>query len=319
MTAGPIDAVVAWVDGGDPVHRAKRARFDAGAVKASVAGERFEEAGEILYCLRSLLRFAPFLRRIHVVTDAQVPPAIARVREENPAWAERIVVVDHHEVFRDHEAMLPTFNSRSIEAVLHRIPELSERFIYLNDDVLLARPHREADFFMGPPVLRGRWRWLRPSALEAVTSPFRSGPRRAGNARGQERAARLAGFRWRYAHAGHVPHAMRRSTIEAFHDANPAVLERQIAHRFRSAEQFLPTALARHLELRDGAPLHEPNDDGYLRPDHASRVGVVDETLRDLLEGRYATFCVQELSAFEPSARRRILAAFEALLPPPSH
>lgn len=32
---------------------------------------------------------------------------------------------------------LPLFNSRAIEVNLHRIPELSEKFVYFNDDFLI--------------------------------------------------------------------------------------------------------------------------------------------------------------------------------------
>jgi len=42
---------------------------------------------------------------------------------------------------------LPTYNSRAIECHLHRIEGLSERFIYLNDDILLCGTTTEADYF----------------------------------------------------------------------------------------------------------------------------------------------------------------------------
>lgn len=34
--------------------------------------------------------------------------------------------------------MLPTFSSAGIETLLHRIPKLSKRFLYLNDDVYVG-------------------------------------------------------------------------------------------------------------------------------------------------------------------------------------
>ena len=49
-------------------------------------------------------------------------------------------VVDHREVFAGYEQFLPTFSSRAIESMLWRIPDLSERFLYLNDDFMLLRP-----------------------------------------------------------------------------------------------------------------------------------------------------------------------------------
>ena len=42
---------------------------------------------------------------------------------------------------------LPTFSSHAIETSLHRIPGLSNHFIYSNDDFLLTRPTGPEDFF----------------------------------------------------------------------------------------------------------------------------------------------------------------------------
>lgn len=78
------------------------------------------------------------MRNIYVVTDAQ-----------RPEWLvedERLSVVDHRELFPDPSA-LPVFNSHAIETVLHRIPGLSEHFLYLNDDGFLLREQKPQQFF----------------------------------------------------------------------------------------------------------------------------------------------------------------------------
>src|SRR4249919_143223 len=96
----PIDAVITWVDGKDPAHASKRAQFlgeDAASSRAAAA-TRFGDCGEIEYCVASLLRHAPWLRRIHIVTDAQTPPFL---RSAGAALRERVRVVDHREVFAD--------------------------------------------------------------------------------------------------------------------------------------------------------------------------------------------------------------------------
>ena len=45
------------------------------------------------------------------------------------------------------EKYLPTFSSHTIELNLHRIKDLSENFIYFNDDFYLNCPVKETDFF----------------------------------------------------------------------------------------------------------------------------------------------------------------------------
>lgn len=51
-----------------------------------------------------------------------------------------------HEDFLPPE-VLPTFSSHAIEMNLHRIPGLTEHFVYFNDDTFLIRPVSETAFF----------------------------------------------------------------------------------------------------------------------------------------------------------------------------
>ncbi|NHB85135.1 hypothetical protein G7085_12315 [Tessaracoccus sp. HDW20] len=105
---------------------------------------RFTSRDELKYSLRSLDYFAPWLRRIYIVTDGQVPDWLDML---NP----RIRIVDHKEIFRSTE-YLPSFNSNSIISNLHHIEGLAEHYIYVNDDVFLGRWMRPQRFFLGSGV-----------------------------------------------------------------------------------------------------------------------------------------------------------------------
>ena len=131
-----IDLVYMWVDGADPVWRAKKARYAGEQVaeqqRADVAGDcRFVENDELRYSLRSAERFAPWIRRIYVVTDGQTP-----------AWLDtshpRVRIVDHREILPADA--LPIFNSSAIEWALPRIPGLADRFLLANDDTFFGAP-----------------------------------------------------------------------------------------------------------------------------------------------------------------------------------
>jgi hypothetical protein len=175
-----IDVVVAWVNGRDPKHRAKRKRYlaDPGAdtkpERAATDERRFSDNDEIRFCLRSIRNHAPWVRTIWLVTDDQVPAAIDRRRAEQ----HNIRIVDHREIFRGNEQLLPTFNSLAIETMLWRIEGLADRFLYFNDDMMLVGPVEPTDFFSndGKVNLRGRWNnWKqqpprRGSASTAATS-----------------------------------------------------------------------------------------------------------------------------------------------------
>lgn len=130
-----IDAVFTWVDDSDPAFRAALLRHAPDGCDRW----RYRNNGELRFSLRSLFCFAPWMRRIHVLTNGQVPPWLDR---SHP----RIHFVTHQEVFPAPE-YLPTFNSNAIEMCLHRIPGLSRRFLYFNDDVFLGGTARPADFF----------------------------------------------------------------------------------------------------------------------------------------------------------------------------
>lgn len=314
-----IDAVVTWVDGSDPVHAARRRAAlatEGRAAPRAGAETRFADRGEIYWCLASLLRFAPFLRRIHLVTDAQRPEHLDAFARAGLCAPDRIRVVDHREVFAGHEAALPTFSSRSIEAAIGRVPGLADYALYLNDDFFLAAPAEPGQFVSpdGRVILHGRMRDARWPRLKARLRRGLSRGRAAdpGFGAAQARAAAEVGM-GRYLSLGHHPHILRRDTMAAAFDESR--LARQIAHRFRHADQLLPVALANQLELRAGrAIVRPPADVAYVRP------GRPDEARAalDRLDAKTARFgCIQsldEIAAADPSLARRIGVSLDRLL-----
>lgn len=61
----------------------------------------------------------------------------------------RIIIVEHKDIIPRHlrRSALPTFSSYVIEAAIHRIPTLSRHYLYLNNDMALARPVSFFDLF----------------------------------------------------------------------------------------------------------------------------------------------------------------------------
>lgn len=306
-----VDAVITWVDGDDPDHAAKRARHASRAVPASSrAATRFASRGEVGWCVASILRFCPFVDRVHIVTDGQRPGALDALLARRPDWTDRVRIVDHREVFGVDADLLPVFSSRSIETMLFRTPGLAERFLYFNDDMVVGRPLSEDLFFRdGLPVLQGRMHRFPNPALERLKAWLRPGPGRAGFGHAQQQAARMAGFEDRFLLVGHHPHPMRRSTLAGFFEAHPGLLRRQAGHRFRSAGQVSPIGLACHLEILKGAPLRAPGPSGTLKPTAgAARRGAL---LEALARGRLDTFCIQSLDAMPQADQDATLRAMD--------
>lgn len=296
----PIDAVITWVDGADPVHLARRhARLEQAGAAAHPNGinpHRWGSSDELRYCLTALANHAPWLRHVWLVTDAQRPDLSGI-----PApLLNRLNVVDHTVIFAGHEDALPTFNSLSIESLLWRIPDLAENFLYFNDDVFLtARLHPDDVFRNGHPVLRGKW--VDYAAL-AQDSAAMQDPA-LFNHFTQINAARLAGFdlaqMWASAH---VVHPLRRSLLADLFARHQAEFRANIAHPFRALTQFQPMALHNHTAIRAGNYANPPTRDYQ----HMRAGAVIDfapeqmrARLRRALAGGTKFLCVNDLPELE--------------------
>ncbi len=150
-----IDLVYLWVDGNDPKWRAKRdahlglnleTKVNDGLNEVNCEG-RYADNDELKYSLRSVEKYAPWIRKIFIVTDNQVP-----------RWLDtshpKIQIVDHTEIMP--KEILPCFSSRIIEHHLHCIPGLSEHFLFANDDMFINREVTPSTFFAddGLPIIR---------------------------------------------------------------------------------------------------------------------------------------------------------------------
>ncbi len=137
-----IDFVITWVDGNDPVWQADKSKYSPNG--GDVRPARYREWDQLKYWFRSIELYAPWVNKIHFVTYGHLPEWLDT---SNP----RLHIVNHSDFIP--KEFLPVFNSTAIEIHLHRIPGLSEQFVYFNDDFYLMKECRESDFFVnGLPV-----------------------------------------------------------------------------------------------------------------------------------------------------------------------
>jgi hypothetical protein len=261
----PIDAVIAWVDGDDPELAQKRSNYVHGtnvSIGSGAHSTRFASSNEIRYCVLSVLKFAPYIRNIFIVTDEQDPDIYNDVRKYFPERLASIRIVDHKEIFEGYESYLPTFNSISIANMIWRIKGLSENFVYFNDDTFLIREMDPGEWFVdGRPVIRGRWVaattprafWnsIRISFYRHILGKPDFEPRASFHL-GQWNAAALLGFKFRYFTTSHTPHAVNRKLVEDFFSKNDTLLKKNLSYRFRDHSQFTFISLSNHLQLLDG-------------------------------------------------------------------
>lgn len=133
----PIDFVVTWVDGKDPTWLKKYNKYSKYDT-IDVKNARFRDFNFFKYWFRAVEVYAPWVNHVYLVTDHQVPEWLDESYR-------KITVIDHSDIIP--EQYLPVFNSNAIEMNLYKIPGLSERFVYFNDDMFINKNVKPSDFF----------------------------------------------------------------------------------------------------------------------------------------------------------------------------
>ena len=297
----PIDAVISWVDGLDPAHLQKRQIFMGSAPhlfhENATNPHRWACNGEIYLCLASLEHNAPWLRKIWIIVDEQSPD-LSRL---SAALRAKVHLVDHSDIFANHGAALPTFNSLAIETFMWNIKDLSDRFIYFNDDVFLTAPCQKSDFFSpSGPILRGAWADF--GALQ--NDPIQMADPTKFNHYMQLNAADLCGVpAQRLFRAAHVAHPCLRRTMVHLHSRFEAAFRDNARYQMRDIRQFSPQSLHNHAcILQKTGTLHPVKDHYHIYSGQG--VGAADGTIPALLQTIKDTpdlkmLCVNDLPQLE--------------------
>lgn len=131
-----ISLVYTWVDGYDVDFQNLKSKYNGGDKENE---SRFRSADELRYSLRSVEKYMPWHQgNIYILTCQQIPKWL---NTDHP----RIKVVYHKDIFPKYA--YPTFDSGTIELFLDKIPGVTERFIYFNDDFFLNNYVHPSYFF----------------------------------------------------------------------------------------------------------------------------------------------------------------------------
>ena len=133
-----IDFVITWVNGNDKKWQKIKKEYTEKDKTNDNSAQRYRDYGSLKYLLRSIEKYSPWVNKVYLITDRQVPKWL------NIDYS-KIKVIDHTEIIE--KQYLPTFNSNAIEWNIDKIPELEEKFVYFNDDMLLNAEVRPEDFF----------------------------------------------------------------------------------------------------------------------------------------------------------------------------
>ncbi len=323
-TPYPIDFVITWVDGGDKAWQAEKAGYSQteGGDQREV---RFRDWALLPYWFRAVEAFAPWVNRIHFVTWGHLP---AWLNTEHP----KLHIVSHRDFIP--EEYLPTFSSHTIELNLHRIPGLSEHFVYFNDDMFLTAPGSPEDFirqglpgdsfalnaiYFGPDSVG----LINGCSLELINKHFsmrqllrQNGRKWLSPANGPRKLLRtLLLLPWPWFPGFYYEHTtlqLRRSTLEEVWACEPVALAETCRERFRGKAGLSPW-LFRFWQLAKGEFV--PRSSRYHHCFHIK--DSVEALCESIQRQRYHVICVNDTgatTAFEEKAAA-VQASFARLLP----
>jgi hypothetical protein len=134
-----IDFLITWVDVNDPKWL-KDFKFyaESEGKDGDFRPSRYRDWENLRYWFRGVDQFSPWVNKIFFVTYGHVPDWL---NINHP----KLQIVRHEDFIPSQ--YLPTFNSNTIEFFFHRIKDLSERFVYFNDDTFLIDAVDPCRFF----------------------------------------------------------------------------------------------------------------------------------------------------------------------------
>jgi len=318
-----IDIVYLWVDGADPAWQARRAQAYAGwqhaapdqlALHGNVAG-RYRDNGELRYNLRALERFFPGHGHIYLVTDRQAPAWL----RDAASLEGCLSIVDHASLMP--ASALPVFDSGHIESYLHHIAGLSERFIYLNDDVFFGAPFEPALWFgQGEGGTLAAFTESGNAAPEASLRADVAAPVNCATLSRHWLSSQYGNYKHQPCLYSHAPRPLMKSRLHELEALAPALFAGVRKSVFRSwqAPALLPDLVPRWM-VHMGYAREQVLDPLYIATGEADAPLQMDSLLSRF--GSLPFFCINDTcddAADDDPRLRRVAATLQQLLPQPS-
>lgn len=144
-----IDIVVLFVDMNDKEWRNRYEEYvkthEIPIPEINNVEVRSRDYGTLKCLLRSIDKNLPWVNKVHLCVQSY---------SQVPKWVNTNTVnIVLHEEFIP-EKFLPTYNAFTIQAHVHRIPNLQEKFIYLDDDSIFTQYTIPEKFFINDKIVQ---------------------------------------------------------------------------------------------------------------------------------------------------------------------
>ena len=322
----PIDIVIPWVDGEDPAWLEEKAKY-SNEVTTSVHDYNYKEWGMLKYWFRGIEKNASWIRNVYFITWGHLP---AWLNTEHP----KLRIINHKDYIP--EKYLPTFSSHTIELNLHRIKDLSEHFIYFNDDMYLVKQTSLEDFFIGglpcdsavvnpiAPANRYSINSLQFTTAATVNENF--------SKRKVQKQNPAKWFTLKYRSLlflnlmflpwgrfpglleKHIPSSFLKSTFEEVWREEGELLDKTCSHRFRDFKNDVNQWIMKEWQICKGNFAPRNINCGKLLTIETSEDAV--KAVKVLKRNKYKMICINDhVQGSEKDAMNTIIQAFDSIFP----
>ena len=320
-----IDFIMLWVDDNDPMWQESYCKY-AKETYGKTKSPRFRDWGTLKYWFRGVEKYAPWVNKIFFITCGHYPQ-----------WLN----INHSKIrFLKHEdyipqEYLPTFNSHTIELNFNRIEELSEKFVYFNDDTFIINKVMPNRFFRnGLPCDMGVLNGIQPhfDSLGYILNNDVSFINKYCNKKESLRKNFSKWFTPKYGfkllrtialsgyerYTGfmdpHLPNSFLKRTLQEVWNTNDPILDLTCQSRFRNYNN-INQYVFRYWQLTNGNffPI-DVSKDSYSFSEMNDEI--FEYAIKMILERGKDIVCINDgnLGDFE-SCKQRLINAFETILP----
>lgn len=332
-----IDVVIPWVDPTDKEWQASKNKFlkDLNNDKVDNSENRFRDWDNFKYVFRGIDKFMPWVHKIYLITCGQVPDWMNKEADD------RLVIVNHSDYIP--KEYLPTFSSHPIELNLHRIKELSEHFIYLNDDYFVINETSPEDFFVdGLPCDYALEDPITPDHKDIFNNILINNMVLLNSHYGRrtvlkeqkkkfysmcDKKAFITNMCFRPLkrnhffglHYSHLASNILKSTIEKVWTENREILEATSSHKFRNADDVNQFIFKNEQYVTGKFHPYNINRFGRAIQLDDTIEGAVEDVCRTITDSDYKMICINDCNIEDfDNTRTKINAALEKILPNPS-
>lgn len=249
-TDDPIDMVYTWVDSTDKNWIKKKKLFEKIILnqldnKPERYPNKTKPDAELELSLELSLQNVPWIKTIYIVTiDNQIPKCLRSNKKLQKQYNAKRIKMVHHDTLE-----IPvTFNSMAIESSLHKIPGLSNKFIYMNDDLYILKKCKKSYFFSEDKIIYRKF-LHRKIPFITIISPYLSNWNQM-----------VPYFKKVYINNHGAPWTLSKNIMKKFQNNYPDEFNRVRHSTFRNHDDIQPLGMALNIGLYDGDVISYTDD-----------------------------------------------------------